>query len=150
MIIERNLGEFRKSVGLTGAATTGAKLQFSIPYACSLKAVNVNSRAAGVTGSQITDIQKSAAGSGAAFASIFSGAGKANTSTGVFAADTLGPFTAGATVFAKNDVVSVNITQIHSGTAAQDVTIELCFQRLRGTRNVPAPQLGTAVGVEAE
>ena len=142
MITEARLGEFRMRVSLPGALTTGVKAIQSIPYNCQLKSVNVNSRAAGITGSQIVDIQKAAAGSGAALASIFSGAGKANTSNGPFQADSLGPFTAGATTFAKNDIVAINVTQVHSGTPANDTTIDLIFQRFKGVNLHGSPVLG--------
>lgn len=142
MIKFKNLAEFTRGFGVNGNISTGVKMQFLVPYACQLKAVIRRARTAGTTSSEIIDILKNNT-------SIFSGATKVNSSTTSASADSLGAFTAGATVFAKGDSVVFNVTQVNT-TPAVDVSFEACFQRIRGTGPVAAVILDSAVGTEAE
>lgn len=141
MIVQRDIGEFTRSVSMPGNASTGVKALWLIPYACQLKSVYAKSRTAGTTATQTVDLLKNNT-------TIFSGAVLINQATGV-TVNTYGPLTTNPTTFVKGDQLAVSVATINT-TPAVDWTLELCFQRLRGTGAGAAMETDTAVGIKAE
>lgn len=141
MIKLKNQGEVVENLQLIGAQAVGTeKAIYVVPFAVQLKAIFAKLGTAGVTGSQIVEIKKNGV-------TIFSDAVKLTFATAVQAA-TYGPLTVNPTKFAKGDVITVDITQIHT-TPAKGCSILLTFQRLKGSGPVGAMQTDT-VGTEAE
>ena len=121
MIRLKNRNEFLiVASNRAGAAATGAYFAFKAPFAFDLAAIDAKVRVAGTTGTQNTDIQKNGT-------SIFSGAVKVDFASGATAA-TYGALTASPTQFAKGDVLTVNITAIHT-TPATDTCLSLTIRR---------------------
>ena len=120
MIRLKNRNEFLVFAGKAGAAATGAYFTLKLPFACDLAAIDGKVRVAGTTGTQTTDIQKNGT-------SIFSGAGKLDFASGATAA-TYGARTADPTAFVKGDILTFNITAIHT-TPATDTAVSVTLRR---------------------
>lgn len=141
MIKLRNRSEFLIDLSVPGTQTaTTNKRTFVVPFACQIKSIYALLGAAGTTGSQIVEIKKNGT-------TIFSNATKLTFATTVAAA-TYGPLTADPTSLAKGDVLTVDVTQIHT-TPAVNLNLLIVLQRFRATGLVPATVTG-GIGLDAE
>lgn len=142
MIKIRNQAELVLDLGVPGTqSATADKQVFVVPFACQLKAIFAKLGTAGVTGSQIIDVNKNGV-------TIFSNATKLTFATAVQAC-TYGPFTADPTQFAKGDIITVDVDQIHT-TPAKNLALVLVLQRTnRAVGRVTATQTDS-IGLDAE
>ena len=132
MIKVRDKDDFEVFISVPGTQTTGKKYVFVMPFAGWLKAVYSKLGTAGITGSQIVDIND-------ATSSIFVGTliafgAGVDPGTAVLIAD--------PTSFAKGAFIDVSVDTIHSGTAAVDLSMVLVFSRKK-----PAGMIQGAVEV---
>ena len=120
MIRNRSTEDFNVQVSIPGTQTAATnKFFLEVPFAGRLKAIKAILGAAGVTGSQVVDVNKNGT-------TIFSGAGK--ITFGATTAPTYAALTADPTEFVKGDNVSVDVDSIHT-TAAVNLSIWLVFSR---------------------
>ena len=132
MIKVRDKDDFEVFISVPGTQTTGKKYVFLMPFAGFLKAMYAKLGTAGVTSAQDVDIN-------IAGVSIF-------VSNRIRWLTTVNPvynaLTTDPTPFAKGDFVSVDVDNIHSGTAAIDLSVVLVF-----SRNKPAGIIQGAIEV---
>lgn len=132
----KETGEFIWTPSAVGTQTTGKKASFVVPFTngCVLKSVIARVGTAGVTGTQNVDLQKNGT-------SVFASGAAAIQFATTAVVPTYGAVAAAnPPVFAKGDILTVNVTTIHSGTAAVDLALFLIFQRQRGTNLTAALQ----------
>ena len=132
MIKVRDKDDFEVFISVPGTQTTGVKFVIVAPFAGWWKAVYARLGTAGITGTQTVDLSNEGM-------SIFTSGGIAFTTglSGVFAALTADP-----TPFAKGDLLDVTVVTIHSGTAAEDLSLVLIL-----TRTKPAGMLTEGIEV---
>jgi hypothetical protein len=130
MIRLKNQNEIVVDLGVPATQSAAVNKQvFIAPFACQLKAIFAKLGSAGTTGSQIVDVNKNGT-------TIFSNATKLTFATGVQAC-TYGPQTANPTQFAKGDIISVDVDQIHT-TPAVNLALLLVLERVNSGAKVSA------------
>lgn len=140
MIKMKNCGDFVMELTVSGAQTTtagAATTQTSaiVPFNGRISAIFARLKVAGVTGTQTVDMYKNATS-----LTGTNGAFKFPTTVGGNAAPTytLANLTSNPVLVAKGDVLSCVNTTVHSGTAANDLSIYVTIERQRvGTFNDP-------------
>lgn len=143
MIRTRNLDEIVVDLSVVGTQSAATnKRCFVIPFACQLKAIYTKLGTAGTTGNQDIDINKNDT-------SIVSSANKIR-----FASAAQDPtaasitFTTDPTIFAKGDIVTVDVDAVHT-TPAVNLCLILVFQRVRSAAKVSKTVID-GIGPEAE
>ena len=133
MIKVRDKDDFEVNISVIGTQTTGKKYVFVMPFAGWLKAIYLKLGTAGITGTQTVDINKGGS-------SIFAATGINFTTLAT--PNGYAALTADPTSFAKGDFVDVSVDAIHSGTAAEDLSVILVFSQKK-----PAGMLKGAIEV---
>ncbi|KKL92892.1 hypothetical protein LCGC14_1880140 [marine sediment metagenome] len=121
MIKVRDKDDFEVFISVPGTQTTGKKYVFVMPFAGWLKAVYSKLGTAGVTGSQTVDINDEGVTLFSSSRIVFSGS--------VVDPSVYGTLTTDPHFFSKGDFIDVSLDDVHSGTAAKDLSVVLVFSR---------------------
>jgi hypothetical protein len=141
MIKLRQTEELLVTLNLPGAQAADLNLaSFLVPFACRLKAIYAKLTVSGTTGTSVYDVNKNGT-------TIYSST-KLTFGTGSVDPVSYAALTADPTLFAKGDVISVDIDTAHSGTPAEGLVLQLVLQR--GKASAPAATVTGGIGPEAE
>ena len=115
---KRHYPSFR-CVGHTDAVTVATSLggDFRVPFGGTIESVSAYTNDAGVTGTQIVDINKN--GSTILSTKITIDTGEKSSE------DATTPPVLSVTTIAKDDIITIDSDQIHSGTAANGLSVML-------------------------
>lgn len=125
----KNLAEMAFELKIPGTqAATGSNSKSPVvivPFDGILKAVNAQLGTAGVTGTQTTDLTKNG--------TTLVSSGTLLTFATAVTTPTYGTLVTNPTPVSLGDVLRLNTTGVHSGTAAQDITVVVVIERTRGS-----------------